>query len=267
MLSVPLTLVLAFAVAPTAAPDARDIVQKALQAWDGQMGRLTEYLYLEGDETREFDDNDKVKSVTSKTHEVRMIEGSPYRRLLERDGKPIPQAEQDLQAAYLKDNVDRRRKETPAERTRRIADYEKRRDRFRAAIREIPLAFDFKLVGEETLAGREAWVMDATPRSGYHPKDRYSHLYPDLRGRLWFDKLEYQLVKLTAESTDVISFGWILVRLSKGGRAEMNWTRLGDGTWVPQRLWYRVAVRIGLFRHFHQEEETRYSEYQKMPQM
>lgn len=259
---------LLFALAAAAPPpDAQELARKALALWETEASHLAPYIYIERDETRDLDDNGRVKSSTSKTHEIRMIEGSPYRRLLERDGKPIPPAEQELQDAYLQDNIARRAKETPSERARRMADYEKRRDRFLAAIREIPRAFDFTFAGEETIAGRRAWAVDATPRRGYEPKDRYSRLYPQLRGRLWFDTLEYQLVKLQAESFDVISFGWILVRIAKGSRAVVERTRLKDGTWVPQRLWYRGSVRVGLLRHFNEEDETTYFGYQKIPKM
>ena len=259
-------LLLALAVAPPQ-PDVQQIIHKALALWEAEASRLAPYIYMERDETRELDDNNKVKSVTSKTHEIRMIEGSPYRRLVERDSKPVPQAEEELQAAYLKDNIARRANETPGERARRIADYEKRRDRYLATIREIPRAFDFTLVGEETIAGRRTWVVDATPRRGYEPKDRFSHMYPRLRSRLWFDTLEYQLVKLTAESTDTISFGWILIRIAKGGRAEVERTRLADGTWAMTRLWYHVAARVGLFRLYHREDETTHFGFRKLPQM
>jgi hypothetical protein len=64
---------------------------------------------------------------------------------------------------------------------------------------------------------------------------------------------------------DVATFGWIVVRISKGGRAEMEQLRLDDGTWAPKRNWYRVAVRIGLLKRFHLEEEDTYANYRKAP--
>jgi hypothetical protein len=248
-------------LAASAPPDARDLVRQALKNWEADAAKLTAWIYNEKAETRDLDDAGKVKSVTSKTQEIRMIEGSPYRRLLERDGKPIPPGEQELQESYLKDNIERRKSESPADRARRIAEYERRRDRFLAAIREIPDAFDYKIVGEENLAGRKAWVIDGVARPGYQPKDRYSHVFPQLAGRLWIDQQDVRWVKIHTELTDIATFGWIVVRIAKGGRAEMEQLRLDDGAWAPKRNWYRVAVRIGLLKHFHLEEEDTYSNY------
>ncbi len=250
--------------APAAgAVDAREIVRKSVAAWEGDNARLLEFLYKERVRTKELDDAGKVKSVKGKTHEIRMLEGSPYRRLLEQDGKPIPPDEQRLQEEYLKDNIERRKHEPPDERARRLEEYHKRRDRFRAAIREIPDAFTFRLAGEEMIGGRTTWVIDASPRPGYEPNDRYSKLYPDLTGRLWIDQRDSQLVRLRAELTDVVSFGWILIRIGKGAKVEMDQVRLDGGVWAPSRLWYRVAARLGLLRVYRLEEEIFYFDYKK----
>lgn len=259
VLSTTFTLLLAFA----STPDPARIIRQAYAAWERDTARLTGYIYLDRTETRNLDNAGKPKSVTSKTHEMRMIEGSPYRRLLEQDGKPVSPEEQRLQEAYLKDNIERRKNESPAERRRRIAEYEKKRDRFKPASREIPDAFTFKLAGEETIQGRKYWLIDAAPRPGYEPKDRYSRLFPHVTARLWIDQQEHNWMKCKAQLNDVVAFGWILVRLGKGAQVEMEQSRLPEGLWVPSRLWYRVSARIGLVKNYHIEEETVYSGYRR----
>jgi hypothetical protein len=259
-----LVLLLAFAAGQ---PDARDLIRKALAAWDASQARLEQYIYVERDEARELDDHDRAKKVTARTHELRMIEGSPYRRLLERDGKPLPADEQELQEAFLKDNLDRRKKESKEERAKRMAEWERKRDRFKAALREIPDAFDFQLAGEETLNGRKVWVVAATPKKGYEARDRYARPFSELNSRLWIDQKESQLVKMTSEVRDTISIGLILIRIAKGSRAEVVQERLADGTWAPKRIWYRISARIGLFRKLHIEDESLYWGYRRSGQM
>ncbi|MEO8661297.1 MAG: hypothetical protein ABI693_22695 [Bryobacteraceae bacterium] len=259
-----LVFLLAFAAGQ---PDARELVRKALAAWDASQARLEQYVYVERDEARELDDHDQARKVTSRTHELRMLEGSPYRRLLERDGKPLPANEKELQDAFLKDNTDKRKKESKEERAKRIGEWEHKRDRFKVALREIPDAFDFQLAGEETLNGRKVWVVAATPKKGYEPKDRYARPFSELNSRLWIDQQENQLVKMTSEARDVISIGLILVRIAAGSRAEVVQERLADGTWAPKRIWYRISARIGLFRKFHIEDESLYWGYHRSGQM
>jgi hypothetical protein len=142
-----------------------------------------------------------------------------------------------------------------------MADYVKRRERFRKPMREIPDAFTFSLVGEESVDSRPCYVLDASPRSGYKPVDRYSRLLTRVRGKVWLDQQTGRWVKLEAELLDTVTFGWILLRIHQGARARLT-QRLVDGeVWLPAELWYRASYRIGLISLRHQESETLYDGY------
>ena len=43
---------------------------------------------------------------------------------------------------------------------------------------DIPEAFEIRLIGHETLAGRPNYVLELTPRPGYVPKTRYGKVIP-----------------------------------------------------------------------------------------
>ena len=143
-------------------------------------------------------------------------------------------------------------------------EYEKRRNRYRMALGEIPDAFNFQLVGEETVNSQPAYVIRATPRPGYRPKDRYSKLYTALEGTLWIDKSDYRWVLADAELTDSVWFGWILVKIGKGARVKLERVRIDDEVWLPHTLWYTVSLRIGLVKAINVEEESTYTDYRKL---
>src|SRR5207249_3213111 len=105
-------------------------------------------------------------------------------------------------------------------------------------------------VGSEKLGQRDAYVIDATPRSGYHPKMKEGKILSKLRFRAWIDKNEYQWVKVDGECIDTVSFGWFLARLHKGSRFLFEQTRVNDEVWLPKRIDLKVDLRLALLKDF-----------------
>lgn len=245
-----------------AQPDPREIVRRAVANEVGPSSQFSlQYNYVERVRLRNLDGEGRTRSEVRKTHDVVLIEGTPYRMLLEEDGEPAPFSDPARRQEELQRVLGLRQRETPAQRERRLAEYKARRERYHKAIQEIPDAFNFRLLREELVDGRPAYLIEASPRPGYRPIDRYSKLFTQVAGRLWIDKEEHFWSRLDAELLDTVTFGWILVRIHAHSRVDMSQTRLQPGVWLPQRMWYRVALRVGLFRFYHVEEETLYSSY------
>ena len=245
-------------------PDPVDIVRRSLDAFDGENSRIARnYTFLEHVETRRLKDSGAVDSRSSKTYDVTLVEGSPYRRLIEREDKPLPPEEERRQQDELRKSIESRREETPAQRAKRLADFEKERTKYRAAMREIPDAYNFRLAGEEVIDGRPAYVIEATPRPGYKPRSRYAKLYPHMKGTLWINKTDYHLAKTEAELIDNFNLGWVLVRVAKGARVRLEQTWVNEEVWLPMRIWFVASARVGLLKRVHVEQENTYSRYRK----
>jgi hypothetical protein len=161
------------------------------------------------------------------------------------------------------DGDGRVRSVTVRDREMHLADFQRRREKFSKALREIPDAFIFRLAGEETLNSRPAFVIEATPRPGYQPVDRFSRLYTQVRGKLWIDRADFRWLKIEAELLDTVTFGWILVRIHAGSRVSLTQLRLDGGVWAPEQVWYRVSMRVGLLKVFGTESEAKYGEYRQ----
>ncbi|MCS6952146.1 MAG: hypothetical protein RMK57_09360 [Bryobacterales bacterium] len=248
------------AAAAGAAEDPREIVRRSVEVFD-RSDSVLQYDFMERTLTREFDADGRVKKVSLKTHEVVMAAGTPCRRLVERDGKPLPAEEQREQEESLRKCIEARRSETPEQKRKRQEEFERRRKRYQKAIREIPDAFRFRLEGEESVDGRRVWVIAAEPNPDYRPRDRFARLFPALRGRLWINQQDWNWVRLEAELTDTVTFGWILVRIHQGSRVRMEQTLVGNGVWLPSSMWLWVSLRVGLVRSIRLEEESRYWGY------
>lgn len=159
----------------------REIVQRSVAVMEGNWKRAPEYAFTEHDvET-------SGGSRTVKTQQVLMIEGSPYYRLIAKGGAALSAQQQAAEERKLRQEIARRRKESPEARARRIGDYDKERKQNHALMREMADAFDYRLTGERTVDGRRVWVLAATPRPGYQPKSLQTRVLTGMRGTLWID--------------------------------------------------------------------------------
>jgi len=198
-----------------------------------------------------------------RTFDVTLLEGSPYRRLVARNDRPLPPDEERKEAEKLRKSIDERRKETPAQRQLRIAEWERKQQHQRAPFQEIPDAFDLRVAGEETLNGREAYVIAVTPKPGYKPKLAAAAYFPKIKGKLWIDKRDNQWIKGEIETLDTISFGGILVRLDKGSHVTFEQARVNDEVWLPKRVVVSVYARLLLVAAERAEVEIAFSNYRK----
>ena len=246
-----------------AAQDAREIVRRGVEIDRKNLEIARNYTYLERDETRELDGSGKVKSTKIQTWDVTLLEGSRYRRLVARNDQPLSPKEQKKEEDRLRTSIEERRKETEEQRQRRIADSERKRERQHEPAKEVPDAFDFRLIGEEALASGEAYVIDATPKPDYKPKLASAAYFPKVKARLWIDKNDYQWVKVEAETLDTVSLGGFLIRLAKGGRLTLEQTRVNQEVWLPKSVTVRLSARLALVKGIHAELIMTFSNYKK----
>ena len=255
--------VAAMALPRVGAQDAREIVRKSVELDQANWLRMKDYTWIARETERSLDSTGAVKSQRSRAWETLILYGEPHRRMLERDGQPLASAEQRKEQAKLDNIAARLERETPQQRERRVAQYEKDREKDREFLREVVDLYDFHLEGEQQVDGRDVWVISATPRPGYQPRHRDAKPLLKIRGKLWIDKAEYQWVRLEAETTDTISFGLFLARLNPGAKLVFEQTRINDEIWLPKREYVRGAARLGLVKKIAMEQELTWSNYRK----
>jgi hypothetical protein len=257
-------LLLSFALpAILSAQDALEIVRRATEL-DRRNNEISRnYTFLERQESREVDSKGKLNKTESITVDVTLLEGSPYRRLVARDDKPLSAKDQAKEDEKLQKSIADRRKETPEQRERRVADWERKKQRQREPLKELPEAFIFKLTGEETLNGGEAFVIEGLPRPGYRPKKPSTAFFSKIKVHLWIDKKDYQWVRADLESLDTITFGGILLRLAKGSYVTIENARVNNEVWLPKRFDIKGSVRVALVHVMRGEIIYTFSDYKK----
>lgn len=259
-----LSAVLLACAASAWAQDVRSIVERAIEVDRQEQEAVLKYTYVQRQETRSLDGAGKVKSVHSRTTGIVRLEGSPYRRLIAIDDKPLPPADQRKEDEKERFNVEQRRKETPEDRDRRLADWRHRQEQRRAPLRELPEAFDFHLSGEENMGGRTALVIDAMPHPGYKPKSTLTSFLPKVKARFWIEKAGLHCMKIEMEALDTISFGGILLRLGKGSRLVIDQAYINHEVWVPSDAVVTASARVLLLVGVRQEIEFTFKDYKKL---
>lgn len=256
-----LTVVLGAGLAWGAEPDARAIVSRAIEVEQSNYELLARYGFRERVKKIDLDKQGQPVKVDVKSFRVTIIEGGPYWRLVSRNGKPLAEAEEASERIKLEQAIAARRRETETQRRERIRKAGKTRRQNREAIEEIPRAFLFELTGEETVRSRPAWVVAFTPRPGYRPRHFRAKLFTKMTGRLWVDRETGHWVRVSAGLRGTVSFGWFLLRIYPLSKVEAEARLLDGGVWAIQRLWYVVALRAGLLKYMHWEQEHQYSDY------
>ena len=241
--------------------DARSLVARAVAADDHSDRLARDYTYKVRDEIRELDAAGAEKSVHSTMDEVLYIGGRRYFRPLEKDGKPIPAAEEHREQAKLDRAVAEASRLTETERNKRIGNEERDRAKRRAQFNDIPDAYDFKLVGETVINGRGAYEIQATPRAGYHGALR--SVLRNLEGTLWIDKTDFIWVKFEAEVLKPFSLGWFLARVGEGTHLSYEMMRVNDELWVPKDISLKASARLGLLKKVNVDQEVIFSDYRK----
>jgi hypothetical protein len=193
---------------------------------------------------------------TTKTYQVLMLDGSPYYKLIAENGQPLPAADAAEQDRKLEEEIAHRRNESPDEREKRIAEYRSERRQDHALMAQMARAFDYKLLGVETVNGRRCFVLDATPKPGYQPINRDTEVLKGMRGRMWIDAKEYQWVKVQAEVFRPVAFGLFIAHVEPGTEFILEQCPVKGNLWLPAHFTVRVKAEVLFFSHNSFDDET-----------
>ena len=225
--------------------------------------RQRDYTYIERQVENKLDTNGKTKSTEMRTYEILEIYGEPVERLIEKNDKPLNAKEASKEEDKIQKIIDKHKNESEADRKKRQEKELKEREDDRKFVREIADAYDFKLLGTELVAGREAWVIEGEPRPGFQPHMKEAKFLPKFHGRVWIDKGDLQLAKMDVECLDTISWGVFLARFHKGSRFMLEQMRVNDEIWLPHQLAVKVDFRLALLKNYNVDIEQTFRDYKK----
>jgi hypothetical protein len=216
--------------------DARQIVGQSVTATERSWQARDHYTYTERQEDRRLDSLGQVKSETADVTTIILVNGARFEQVTEHNGQRPSAAEQ----RKSDEDLDRLRHETPTEQSVRLRKDEDNR----SFLRDVLEAFDFHLIGQEGVDGRPAYVIQATPRPGYHAHGKYAKMFNKVEGKLWIDQQDFGWIKVDGEVTQAFSMGLFVARVQRGSHIILEQTSVGDAVWVPKRLEIRASAQI-----------------------
>ena len=225
--------------------------------------RQRDYTYVERQEEHKLDGDGAVKKTEVRTSEILEVYGEPVERLIAKDDKPLSEEDAKKEEEKIQKIIDKRKNESEEARRKRLDKEEKAREEDHKFVLEVADAFNFRLIGSEVIDGRDTWVLEGEPRTGYEPKHREAKILTKFKGRVWIDKADVQWVKLDLTAIDTISFGVVLARIHKGAHVVIDLTRVNDEVWLPKSVEFRLDARVALLKNYREDIEQTFRDYKK----
>jgi hypothetical protein len=228
---------------------------------------LDQYTFNEKQTEKEFDGSGNLRKTTTSLYEVYPSPepGRTYRKLVERDGRRLTPEE--LAKEDEKQEVKEARKAAKLygeDASKRASAESERKLKETRTIEEIFRIFEFRITGREELDGRSAIVLAFEPKSEAETSTRGGRILKKFSGRAWVDEEDRQLVRVEAELTDDLSFGFgILAKLKKGAHALFQRRKINGEIWLPAEARFVGRGRLLLVKGLNIDTISEYSDYRK----
>jgi len=230
--------------------------------------RQSGYMFIERRTEQKLDGSGRPKDVSVKVFEV--YPGLPgedrYRRLIEEDGKPVPQrklAQQDRERQKEVESYTRR-VSTSAERQKEMRQREKERQQYSAAVDDLFRIYDIQIVRRESIEGHVTIFATLMPKQGVKPQTDDGKVMRHFKARAWISESDYELVRVEIEAIDDLAFGLgLLARVHKGTIATYQRLKVNNEIWLPEQVTWTASARVLLLKRLRLRGVAEFSGYRK----
>ena len=251
-------------------PDPQPFLQEVRKRLQSDDERQSPYMYVETRRDMKLDKSGRATSDTVTVAESYPgLPGEPrWMREISKDGQKVPQRDLDKADADRRRHVEayaRKLTSNPDEvRAKEAREREKDLREAAESIDDIFRIYDIRMIGRETLDGRDTITFSLTPRSGVKPRTRAGNIMRSLSLRAWISESDYELARLDIEAIDTVSMGFgLLARLHKGSQASFQRRKVNDEAWLPAAASYTLSVRVGLVAVLRRSATFQFSDYRK----
>jgi outer membrane lipoprotein-sorting protein len=236
------------------AADLQEIISRGSATLKSDWAADQNYAYIQRDEVQ------KRENVTSKTSRVVTIDGSDYFLLLAVDDHPLSPEREKEERDKLRNEVLRRKQESPDARQARVRKFEKERNENEALVLDFPTAFNFELLREETMNGHGAYVLSGMPKQRTGQLSLAAKVLSGMRGTIWVDKENFHAIRASCEVMSPVPIYGILAKVLPGTHIEFAMAPVTDSVWLISEL--SMDLRVSkLFFKSTQNTRTTYSAY------
>lgn len=263
-------------VAPAFEVDARDLVRRVVRSQRRVEAAFDGATFDQREVKIEWGSDGRAKEVASRLFYVLSGNGGAEgsRELVEVDGRPATEAEK--RKASEEDEKSRKKRleqraAAEARRAEKVSGDEDDPLVGRKRLSELISRFVIRVVGEEVVEGRPAYVLDFSPSpAAPAPKTLGDRALNSLAGRALIDAVDFQVRSVVAHLTKPVKVAGGLAANVKAADIEYTGQPLGGNLWFPCVVELRLTGKTALFfrldtsfrfefanlRRFHVETES-----------
>jgi hypothetical protein len=230
--------------------------------------RQSGYMFVEKRTEQKLDASGRTKDESVKVFEV--YPGLPgedrYRRLIEEDGKPVPQGKLAMRDRERQKAVESyaRRVSTNVERQKETRERDKERRQYSAALDDLFRIYDIHMVRRDSIEGHDTIFATLMPKKGVKPQTDDGKVMRHFKARAWISESDYELVRVEIEAIDDLSFGLgLLARVHKGTIATFQRRKVNDEIWLPEKVTWTASARVMLLKRLRLRGVSEFSDYRK----
>src|SRR5262249_7642201 len=270
-----------------ALPDIPELLKEVGKNEDEIDRLLEKYTYTEMVTKRELEPNSQMKVKESETFELTFHKGARIRRLVAKNGKPLPPKEEaDAQKDVEKRIREIEKREAEKERKERETtqkasknsdanpdgghdadqpngDSEDERKE-RPSIADVLRASRLVNPRRERFRSRDVIVFDFEPLPGYKPRKNYEKFFGKLAGALWIDPIDKQVARLEARLVEAYKIGGgMLASLKEGGTFTLEQERVNQEIWLLTRAEINRGVRVVMVKGLNINQTITFGDYKR----
>jgi hypothetical protein len=248
---------------PETQEELQELVQRAVTNDLNNYEVYKNLTHVERIQTDQMDGKGNLKKSESVTSEIFILYGERVEHVIAKNDKPLTGDEAKKEQEKFDKKVQKLKDESPEKRRKREEKFEEETKKDRESIADAAAAFDFKLLGEENVNGRPAYVIEGEPKPGYKPKTKDGAILQKVHGKIWIDIAASHWVKMDVEFTDTYSIGWVLARIRKGTRVQVEQIPFRDNVWVPTAVHLSLDARVALFKQYFANVDMKFSDWRQ----
>ena len=204
----------------------------------------------------------KVDPKGSTVKEIVETKDGDVARLIEKDGKPLPQEEEQAEIDRLNNLL--AHPEIQEHRHKKEQEDSARGDEM---VRMLPDAFLYDFDGMVEGPNGLCYRLKFKPNPAFTPPDREGEVYHGMVGELWVDQAQLRLVKIDAHLISDVNFGWgVLGRLYKGGSILVQNADVGLHHWETVHMKLRLQGKLLMLKSVDYSTTEDFSDFKVQPQ-
>jgi hypothetical protein len=165
------------------------------------------------------------------------------RRLIERDGKPVPDGP--IQRTDLTQRTERRSR--------------------KSGLDDSVEMLEFALDRRERVRGRNIIVVTFKPKPNAQPETSEGRIAKQFAGSVWVDEERREVVRIEATAIDDISIGMgLIARLNEGTKATLTREPIDGSVWLPTSIRFVGQGRALLFRRLNIDQRIDWFDYKRI---